>query len=31
MVHCLGSLLPEGDQGVLVEDQGMREHVASRD
>ena len=28
MRHGLGCLLPEGDEGVLVEDEGVREHVA---
>ena len=28
MRHGLGGLLPEGDEGVLVQDQRVREHVA---
>ena len=28
MRHRLGGLLPEGDEGVLVQDQRVREHVA---
>ena len=30
MRHGLGGLLPEGDEGVLVEDERVREHVAAR-
>ena len=30
MCHGLGRLLPEGDEGVLVEDEGERKHVAPR-
>ena len=31
MVHGLGCLVPEGDQGVLVHDQCVGEHVTPRE
>ena len=31
MVHCLGGFVPENDEGVLVHDEGVGEHVAPRD
>jgi hypothetical protein len=30
MIHRLGRLLPEVYKGVLVQDEGVREHVASK-
>ena len=30
MIHCLGCFVPEGDEGVLVHDEGVGEHVAAR-
>ena len=30
MIHRLGCLLPEVHEGVLVQDEGVREHVASK-
>jgi hypothetical protein len=31
MIHCLGCLLPEVHEGVLVQDEGVREHVAPKE